>query len=406
VSTDTTPPSVPSDVSATSTLPTQATVSWTASTDAVGVIGYHVWRGDSVIATTTSTSFTDSGLWPDAPYSYTVSAFDAAGNESARSAPASVTTLADTNPPSTPTQLSQTAATETTATLRWHASTDDVAVTGYQYYGATASPLGTTPDTSVTYTGLACGTSYVVGIVAFDEAGNLSPEATTTLTTAACGSAVVTLDKRVTWHQFANRRRITSPPLTTAQPGELVVAFIGSDGPATIRGVRFSSVTGGGLSWTLRKRVNTRYGTSEIWTAPAFDVVANMTVTATRFSGSYVGSITVAAFRDASLTGVGATGGASATSGAPSASLLATETGSVVWGVGNDWDRAVARTQGVGQTVVDQFVSSSAGCTFWVQRRNATSTAGQTMTIRDRAPTSDQWNLATIEIVPAGQSNA
>ena len=78
--TDSTAPSIPSDVTAAAANATEVTLTWTAATDNVGVAGYHVWRGDTVIATTTSTDFTISGLSPNTADSYTVSAFDAAGN--------------------------------------------------------------------------------------------------------------------------------------------------------------------------------------------------------------------------------------------------------------------------------------------------------------------------------------
>jgi hypothetical protein len=69
--------------------------------------------------------------------------------------------------------------------------------------------------------------------------------------------------------------------------------------------------------------------------------------------------------------------------------------------VGNDPDHAAARTIGSGQTLIDQFLATNTADTFWVQRLNSTSNAGQTMTISDTAPTGDEWNLATVEILPA-----
>ena len=48
-------------------------------------------------------------------------------------------------------------------------------------------------------------------------------------------------------------------------------------------------------------------------------------------------------------------------SGAPSASLLATRTGSVIWGVGEDWDKATTRTVGDNQSLVDEFLASAEG---------------------------------------------
>ena len=90
---DPTPPSVPSNVQAVTGAAGAINVSWSASTDNVGVTGYHVYRdaGTTPITTVTGTSYTDSGLTPGSSHSYTVSAFDAAGNESAQSSPASAT---------------------------------------------------------------------------------------------------------------------------------------------------------------------------------------------------------------------------------------------------------------------------------------------------------------------------
>ncbi len=68
------------------------TLSWTASTDNVGVSGYTIYRGAAQLATTALTSYSDTGLSPGTTYSYTVAAYDAAGNVSAQSAPASAVT--------------------------------------------------------------------------------------------------------------------------------------------------------------------------------------------------------------------------------------------------------------------------------------------------------------------------
>src|SRR2546422_487134 len=90
---DITPPSVPTNLSASAVSSSQITLSWTASTDNVGVAGYTIYRGGSQIATTSLTSYSDTGLSPSTAYVYQVAAFDAAGNVSALSAAASAATL-------------------------------------------------------------------------------------------------------------------------------------------------------------------------------------------------------------------------------------------------------------------------------------------------------------------------
>ena len=116
----------------------------------------------------------------------------------------------------------------------------------------------------------------------------------------------LTVDKQVVTHQSVASSSISSPSMTTSQAGELILAFIMSDGSATTK-QSFSSVTGGGLSWRLRQRSNARRGTSEIWQAVAPTAVSNMVVTANRSSGSYVGSMVVTAFIGADTSVNGAT---------------------------------------------------------------------------------------------------
>ena len=91
---DTTPPSVPGGLTATAVSSSQISLSWTASTDNVGVTGYNVFRGGTKIGTSPSASYLDGGLTASTSYTYAVSAFDAAGNTSAQSTGASATTQA------------------------------------------------------------------------------------------------------------------------------------------------------------------------------------------------------------------------------------------------------------------------------------------------------------------------
>jgi chitodextrinase len=101
---DTTPPSVPLGLTATAASSTRINLAWSASTDNVGVSGYHVFRGGTQVATAITNSYADTGLSPSTAYTYAVRAYDAAGNTSALSATASATTLAP--PDSVPPQVS------------------------------------------------------------------------------------------------------------------------------------------------------------------------------------------------------------------------------------------------------------------------------------------------------------
>jgi hypothetical protein len=95
---DTTPPSVASDLVATAGN-AQVVLTWDASTDNVGVAGYWVLRDGSAVAQVTGTTYTDHDVTNGTAYSYTVEAYDAAGNISAQSAVVLATPLAPSTPP-------------------------------------------------------------------------------------------------------------------------------------------------------------------------------------------------------------------------------------------------------------------------------------------------------------------
>jgi len=97
---DTAAPSTPANLTATAASSSAINLSWTASTDNAGVAGYKVFRGATLLTTATSATFADSGLAAGTSYSYTVSAFDAAGNDSAASLSATASTQAGSAPAS------------------------------------------------------------------------------------------------------------------------------------------------------------------------------------------------------------------------------------------------------------------------------------------------------------------
>jgi LmbE family N-acetylglucosaminyl deacetylase/chitodextrinase len=91
---DTTSPTVPTGLTATASSADQVNLTWSASTDNVAVAGYRVYRNGTAIGTTTTTSYSDTGLTASTLYTYRVSAYDGATppNESAQSAAVSATT--------------------------------------------------------------------------------------------------------------------------------------------------------------------------------------------------------------------------------------------------------------------------------------------------------------------------
>ena len=225
-------------------------------------------------------------------------------------------------------------------------------------------------------------------------------------TAAVAQYLTIAVDANVSTNGSTAATTIKSPAFSTTATNELLLAFVAADGPASGTNTTVKSIAGGSLTWTLVVRTNTQTGTSEVWRAFATAKLSAATVTAT-ISVKEVSSITVMSFTGVNTTGtngsgaIGATMSANANPGAPSATLTTTQNGSLVIGVGNDWDNAIARTVGAGQTIVHQYLTS-AGDTYWVQMENAqTPSSGTNVTINDTAPTTDTYNLSICEIIAA-----
>jgi Concanavalin A-like lectin/glucanases superfamily/Bacterial Ig domain len=190
---DTQAPTVPQNVSATGAIG-QATVSWSASTDNVGVARYDVYRGTAtgftpsaanrIAQVTSGTSYVDRSAAPGSVF-YRVAAVDAAGNASAPSAEATATVLADTtNPTVSVTAPAAGATVSGDVTLTANAA-DDVGVAGVQFRvdGADVASEDTAAPYSVTWStaGVPNGT-HTISAVARDGAGNRTTSATVSVT--------------------------------------------------------------------------------------------------------------------------------------------------------------------------------------------------------------------------------
>lgn len=172
---DTTAPSVPLNVRTTDIRDTSIVLAWNTSSDDVGVVGYKLYRDGVLVASPTTTAYTDTGLTPITAYNYTIRAVDAAGNDSAPSNAYEVTTAYDTTAPSVPANLQSLTQTDTTITLSWDTSTDNVAVASYDVY-RNGQLITTTAATGYTDTGLNVETGYSYTIRATDTSDNNSDQ--------------------------------------------------------------------------------------------------------------------------------------------------------------------------------------------------------------------------------------
>jgi fibronectin type 3 domain-containing protein len=141
---DTAPPSAPTAVTASAPDASQVNLSWTASTDNVGVKNYNIYRGangatPTLVATTATnaTSYSDTAVAASTSYTYQVQAMDAAGNLSQLSEAGSVRTPAvtDKTPPTVPTGLLSEEVSDHQVDIGWTGSTDTgTGVSGYKVY--------------------------------------------------------------------------------------------------------------------------------------------------------------------------------------------------------------------------------------------------------------------------------
>jgi hypothetical protein len=95
---DQTPPSIPANLTGKATSPADVDLAWAASTDNVGVSGYRIFRNGNQVGVATGAAYSDHGLLASTAYTYTVRAYDEAGNVSDASNGAMVSTNA---PPDT-----------------------------------------------------------------------------------------------------------------------------------------------------------------------------------------------------------------------------------------------------------------------------------------------------------------
>ena len=174
---DVTSPSIPQGLTATVASPTQINLGWSASTDNVAVAGYRILRNGLQVATSTALSYQDTGLASSTTYTYTVAAYDAAGNASAQSTPASATTPAppDVTAPSVPQNVTASAASATQINVSWAAATDNVGVTGYRIF-RNGVQVGTSTTLAFQDVGLTASTTYSYKVSAYDAAGNASAQ--------------------------------------------------------------------------------------------------------------------------------------------------------------------------------------------------------------------------------------
>jgi chitodextrinase len=285
---DTYSPSSPSTLRATGASDTTVGMTWNASSDNVGVAGYEIFRSGTLIATVAGTSYTDTGLNPSTSYVYTVRAFDAAGNRSGMSNTDTGTTLAssstpapsptDTTAPTTPSSFSAGGASDTTVTMQWAASSDNVGVAGYEIF-RDGTLIGTTTATSYTDTGLAPSTRYVYTVRAYDAAGNRSAMSNSDGGTTFAPASTADTTAPAAPASLATGAVTTS---TIAMSWTAATDNVGVTGYRVFRnGVQVGTTTG-----TTYTDTGLAAGTSYAYTVKAYDAAGNVSAASNSATGT------------------------------------------------------------------------------------------------------------------------
>ncbi|SCL51954.1 discoidin domain-containing protein [Micromonospora chersina] len=184
---DTQPPSAPGNLALTEPAADQVRLTWTASTDNVGVTGYDVYANGTLRTSVSGSTLTYTDTQPaGATVSYYVRARDAAGNQSANSNTVTRTgNTGDTTAPTAPGNLAYTQPASGQIRLTWTASTDNVGVTGYDVYANNAL-RGSVNGSTLAYTDSQPDSATVSYYVrARDAAGNVSATSNTVTRTGS-----------------------------------------------------------------------------------------------------------------------------------------------------------------------------------------------------------------------------
>ncbi len=177
---DTAAPAAPCNLRSAEITGASITLVWDTAIDNMGVTGYEVYQGNTLLGKTAETTYVVTGLTPETAYSFTVKAYDGAGNISAASEPYVVATLERDKQAPTPPRNLQVINLGVLALISWDDSTDNTEVAGYEIY-RNGEKIATTTRNYYLMSGISARTAYVVYLKAYDEEGNISEPSDSTI---------------------------------------------------------------------------------------------------------------------------------------------------------------------------------------------------------------------------------
>lgn len=280
-------------------------------------------------------------------------------------------------------------------------ASDNVAVASVQFM-LDGSPLGspvTMPPYAVPWnTTMASNGTHILSAIATGTSGKTSIAANAPVTVQNPPPAMTCFVMQAS-ESVHGHGTVTTPSFDTVAPGEVLLAFVGSDGPYGA-GRQSVTVSGGGLTWKLLKRANGQPGDAEVWTATAAGQLSGVTVTSAPLVSGYDQDLAVVAYEG--VDGVGAAAASSAAGGSPSVSLTTTAPPnevSLVFAAGEDYVGATSHTPTAGQVILSQWLDNRTGDTYWSQYTNTPVVTGTKVAMADTSPTADTSNFVAVELI-------
>jgi chitodextrinase len=280
-STDTVAPTVPTNLTSPLQTSNSIDLTWTASTDNVGVVGYDIYKNSVFSGTASGTAYTLTGLTPSTVYAVSVKARDSAGNLSNASTTLQATTLAsvDTQAPTVPGGLTSSNLSHNGVTISWTPSTDNVGVDAYEVTMNTTVLTSNLTTTTYTATGLSASTPYAFKVRAKDVAGNWSAY-----------SSVLNITTPSAPDTQAPIASVTSPTSGAVLSGTVPITVSASDNVALdhidfyrTSNVQIGSVVATGTSGSYTYQWNTNTVSNSIYGvyAKVYDTSGNVVTTPT-----------------------------------------------------------------------------------------------------------------------------
>lgn len=241
------------------------TLTWSAASDAVGVVAYEFSTDNGGTYTNIGNvlTYSPTGLAPSTLFNIKVRALDAVPNRATPlSTTATTSASSDVTNPTMNGALTITAITTGGFTATWTSGSDNVGVLGYEISIDTGTPSYTQLGSTLTYTatGKAAGTAYTVRVRDYDAAGNRSTPLTTTVNTTAAGALATSVTLTFNDRNGTPRSNLTgmkwaffdqTTPNNLGMPSAKGVSATTNSAGVTVVNITGTGLAPGAIGWLI-----------------------------------------------------------------------------------------------------------------------------------------------------------